>query len=111
MVVPSVGVFGSPLRTSALLAINMMGETHASELSRVLERSLSRVQSAVDSLERAGLIIGIEEGRARRLRLNPRFPALGELVALLDRLGAQDASLQSKLEELRRRPRRAGKAL
>jgi len=104
-----VGLFGSATRTNTLLVIRLLGETHASEISAVLGKSLSRVQGAIASLERAGIVVGAEEGRARRVRLNPRFPALSELQALLDKLGSLDIPLQTRLAEKRRRPRRSGK--
>lgn len=100
----STGLFGTALRTKTLLAIALLEETHASELSRILERSLSRVQAAVLSLELAGIIVGLEVGKARRLRLNPRYPAQAELRALLERLGELDQGLQKRLATERRRP-------
>jgi DNA-binding transcriptional ArsR family regulator len=106
-----VGLFGSATRTSTLLVIRLLGETHASEVAAVLGKSLSRIQGALSSLERAGIIVGAEEGKARRIRLNPRYPALEELGGLLDKLGMLDVPLQQKLAEKRRRPRRSGKAL
>lgn len=106
-----VGLFGTLTRTNTLLAIHMLGETHASELARILEISLSQAQKAADSLERAGVVIGIVEGRERRLRLNPRYPYKAELESLLSRIGIDSLALQSKLSELRRRPRRAGKEI
>lgn len=106
-----VGLFGSATRTSTLLVIRLLGETHASEIAAVLGKSLSRIQGAIASLERAGIVVGAEEGKARRIRLNPRYPALTELQSLLDKLGALDVPLQMQLAEKRRRPRRPGKAI
>lgn len=106
-----VGLFGTETRTQTLLVIHMLGESHASEIAKILDRRLSRIQAAVESLERAGVVIGIEEGKARRLRLNPRYPALKEVKNLLDALGRLDSPLQLRLAERRRRPRRAGKEL
>lgn len=106
-----VGLFGSATRTSTLLVIRLLGETHASEIAAVLVRSPSRIQGAIDSLERAGVIVGAHEGNARRVRLNPRYPALAELQALLDKMGSLDVPLQQRLAENRRRPRRSRKAL
>ncbi len=100
----ATGLFGTALRTEILLAIALLGETHASQLSRILGRSLSRVQAAVASLELAGVVVGLEIGRARRLRVNPRYPAQAELLALLQRLGQLDVGLQNRLATERRRP-------
>jgi len=106
-----VGLFGSSTRSSTLLVIRLLGETHASEIAAILDKSLSRIQGAIASLERAGIIVGVEEGKARRIRLNPRYPALDELGRLLDKLGMLDIPLQQKLADTRRRPRRSGKTL
>ena len=107
----SVGIFGSKTRSNALLTIYLLQETHASEVARVLEISLSQAQKAIDSLERAGMIVGIEEGRARRVRLNTRIFGLKELTALLAKLSEQEVGLQERLAEVRRRPRRASKKI
>ena len=107
----TTGLFGTLTRTRLLLAIFLMGETHASELAKLLKISLSHAQKTIDSLERAGIIVGVEEGKARRLRLNPRNSYLPELTALLEKMSIRETELQSGLAELRRRPRRAGKEL
>jgi DNA-binding transcriptional ArsR family regulator len=107
----NIGVFGTATRTSTLLAIHMLGETHASELASLLGRSVSRIRNAVDSLEAAGLVVAVEEGRTRRISLNRRFIAADELTSLLAVLGTHDRILQDRLATKRRRPRRAKKAL
>jgi biotin operon repressor len=104
------GLFGSAIRTSTLIIISMLGETHAAEIASVLNRGRSRVKEAVDVLERQGVIIGATEGSMRRLRLNPRYVAADELRALLVKLGTADVDLQQRLASLRRRPRRSSKS-
>lgn len=105
------GLFGNETRTSVLLAIAMLGETQAAEIAKALGRGRSRVKDAVDGLERAGVLQGTLRGRTRVLSLSPRYVAAQELKALLDRLALHDLTLQDRLATLRRRPRRAGKAL
>ncbi len=106
----TTGLFGTLTRTRVLLAISMMGETHASELAKLVGISLSRAQKTIDNLERSG-IVGVEEGKARRIRENPRNPFLPELALLLEKMSVHDTALQIGLAELRRRPRRSGKEL
>jgi len=89
----------------------MLGETHAPEVARVIGISLSQAQKAIDSLERAGIVVGAFEGSTRRVRLNPRFPFLEPLNDLLTAMGIADLPLQQKLAESRRRPRRSGKTI
>lgn len=109
--VAEVGLFGGKTRSDTLLVISMLGETHASEIARVLAVSLSQTQRAIASLERAGVVIGLREGVERRVRLEPRSPYYEELKALLNKMGMHDLPLQNRLGELRRRPRRANKPL
>jgi predicted transcriptional regulator len=98
-------IFGAPLRTQVLLSIYLMEETHASELSRLLGRSLSRIQAQLESLELAGITVSRVEGRNRRVTLNSRFAFKDELFGLLQK------ELQMKLATKRSRPRRKGKEL
>jgi DNA-binding transcriptional ArsR family regulator len=105
------GLFGTQTRTNTLLVIHLLGETHASEIAPLLGKSLSRIQASIDSLERTGVVIGIEEGNTRRVRLNPRFLALPELSELLNKMVQADVELQQTLASRRRRPRRSGKKL
>lgn len=94
-----------------LVAISVMEESHATELARVLGVGDNTARNAALTLEEAGLIVGTSEGRARRLRLNPRFRAAAELKVLLDKLALGDPALLAAIAGLRRRPRKAGKAL
>jgi DNA-binding MarR family transcriptional regulator len=107
----NTGLFGTRTRTNTLLVVHMLRETHPSEIANVIGVSLSQAQRAVDSLEQAGVLVGAMEGRARRVRISPRFPAATELRALLDKLAIHEVELQRRLAEDRRRPRRAGKAV
>jgi DNA-binding MarR family transcriptional regulator len=104
-------MFGTTTRTNILLSLALIEESHASELARLTETSVSNVQKTLDSLEQVGAVSGAISGRERRVRLNPRFYARDELRALLDKMAIQNAELVAKVTELRRRPRRAGKAL
>ena len=48
-----------------LLALQLLTESYARELARLLEISLSSVQKALQSLERDGLVAGRAAGRTR----------------------------------------------
>jgi DNA-binding IclR family transcriptional regulator len=103
--------FGSASRTRVLLALRLLGESHARELSRLLGRSLSGVQRAIQSLQRDGLVAGRSAGRTRLFRLDPRAFARRELERYLDRLLEPEATLRARVASLRRRLRRTGKPL
>ena len=103
--------FGSRARTRILLALQLLTETYARELARVLDANLSSVQRGLRSLERDGLIAGRTLGRTRVFRLNPRGFARRELERYLERLLEPDVELRIRATRLRRRPRRTGKPL
>lgn len=103
--------FGSLTRTRLLLALELLGQSYARELSRLLSSSFSVVQKGLVSLERDGLIVGRLIGRTRLFEISPRYFAAKELRAYLSRLAAADPDLQRRTSALRRRPRRTGKRL
>ena len=107
----NIGLFGTRTRSATLLVIHLLRETHAAEIARVLEVSLSQAQGVLASLEIEGAVVGVREGVARRVRLNPRYFFFEELKVLLDKMGLHDITLGEKLGTIRHRPRRAGKEL
>lgn len=109
--VVSSSPFGSQTRTRVLLALSLLGESYARELSRVLGVPLSGVQKALSSLERDGLVGARAAGRTRLFRLEPRYFAYDALRTLLQRLSEPEVALRARVSSLRRRPRRTGKPL
>jgi len=103
--------FGSQTRTRLLLALELLGQSYARELARLLGASLSAVQKGLASLERDGLIAGRLMGRTRLFQINPRYFAAAQLRELLAKVMVVDRDLKARAAELRRRPRRAGKRL
>jgi len=103
--------FGSRGRTSALIALRLLGESYPRELSRLLDMRLSAIQKALHSLELDGLVVGRLMGRTRLYQLNPRYFAAGALAAYLGRLAEPEEPFKARISALRRRPRRAGKPL
>jgi len=103
--------FGSQSRTRVLLALRLLDESYARELSRVLEMPLSNVQKALRTLEIDGLVAARAVGRTRVFRLNPRYFARDALQKFLLRLAEPENRLQASIDALRRRPRRTGKPL
>src|SRR5688572_3896466 len=103
--------FGSRARTRTLVALQLLTETYARELARLLGMSLSSFQQALKSLERDGMVAGRAVGRTRVYRLNPRAFARQELERYLERLSEPEVALREGAASLRRRPRRSGKPL
>ena len=107
--VMSSSPFGGQARTRVLLALRLLDESYPRELARVLSLPLSGVQMAVRRLERDGLVAARTAGRMRLVRLNPRYFAREELQRYLLALAGADAALQTRVGEMRRRPRATGK--
>ncbi len=103
--------FGSETRTRLLLALELVGQSYARELARLLGSPLSVVQKGLVSLERDGMIVGRFFGRTRLFEVNPRYFAAKELRVYLERLTVADRDLKARVAEMRRRPRRTGKRL
>lgn len=93
------------------MALSILQESFARELSRVLEVPLNGIQQALRSLENDGLVVGRLAGRTRLFSLNPRYFARGELAAFLERLVEPEAELKERISKLRKRPRRTHKPL
>jgi DNA-binding PadR family transcriptional regulator len=109
--VSSSSPFGGQTRTSALIALSLLGEGYPRQLSRLLSKRLYGVQEALAGLEKDGLVAGRSAGRTRLYQLNPRYFALTELRAYLGRLAEPETELRNRIDSLRRRPRRTGKRL
>ena len=101
--------FGGALRTRVLIALQLLEESYPRELARLLRASLSGVQSALRGLEIDGLVAARNMGRTRAYRFEPRYFALRELRAYLQRLAENEPELVFTTDQLRRRPRRTGK--
>jgi DNA-binding transcriptional ArsR family regulator len=103
--------FGSRARTQILLALRLLAESYAREITPLVGLSLSSVQKGLQSLERDGLVAARMAGRTRLYRINPRAQARRELEQYLERLLEPEADLRARSERLRHRPRRTGKPL
>lgn len=111
MVVGQSSPFGGRTRTETLMTLQLLEESYAREIARLLQRPLSGVQKALRGLESDGLIAGRTQGQTRLFCLAPRYFAYDELRRYLDRLTEAEAELQERVRRLRRRPRKTGKRL
>ena len=107
----STGLFGSSTRTTILLILSLIDESHPTELAGLLGTAVSNVRKAIVSLEKSGAVAGRAVGRTHRISLDPRFYAASELKALLEKMALANSDLVEALGEMRRRPRRLGKPL
>ena len=111
MLVGKSSPFGGMARTRTLLALELLGESYARELSRLLGSSLTGIQQALRGLELDGLVAARPAGRTRLYRIDPRYFARTELATYLRRLLESEKELKRRASTLRRRPRRSGKPL
>ena len=103
-------IFGSLNRERVLIYLLVREEGYAREIARFFSTGLDPVQKQLDRLEYGGVVYSRKAGRTRLFRLNPRYPFLGELSALLRKsLEFYPEDERRRLEMERRRPRRRGK--
>ena len=103
-------LFGSKVRTDALVALARLGPTYVSELARVIERRPIEVQRALASLEITGAVQTRRVGSIRTAELNPRYPEYEGLLDLLLKM-SERPDYARVWKAIRRRPRAMGKAL
>jgi DNA-binding transcriptional ArsR family regulator len=103
-------LFGTRMRTALLMLIAVLEETYPAELSRYLGSSISSVQRTLDKIEEDG-IIATRPHVVRAVTLNPLYPAVEEIRALLLRLAEGYPEYQRIKESRRLRPRRRKKHL
>lgn len=111
MVITRGGLFGGKERTQLLIALSLLGESYPRELTRLLDSPISGVLKALKRLELEALVVARTMGRTRAFRINPRYFAFAELNTLLRRLGEPEERLRTRINNLRKRPRRTGKRL
>ena len=103
-------LFGSINRERVLLFLYTRGEGYARQIARFFETDLNPIQRQLERLEFGGVLYSRRAGRTRLFGLNPRYPFLGEVKALLTKvLTFYPADERDKLEKVRKRPRRTGK--
>jgi len=101
--------FGGKTRSAVLVALRLLGESYARELSRVLEARVSGVQQALRGLEADGLVASRPLGRTKLYRVDPDYFAYDELQRYLLRLAEPERVLRRRIESKRRQPARSGR--
>ncbi|MFY9779019.1 MAG: hypothetical protein WAJ85_00740 [Candidatus Baltobacteraceae bacterium] len=92
------------------MLVAVLEETYPAELARYLGSTISSVQRTLDRIEDEGLI-ATRPLVVRAVTLNPLYPAVKELRALLLRLAEAYPEYQQVKESRRLRPRRRNKRL
>jgi len=105
-------LLGSRSKERILIYLMARGEGYAREMSRFFSTGLAPLPKQLESLEAAGGLVSRSVGRTRLFELNPRYPLLRELEALLKKaLAFYSVEDRDRLAMNRRRPRRSGKPL
>jgi len=105
-------LLGSITRERVLLFLYARDEGYPREISRFFKTDLDPVQKQLEKLEAGGILYSRSAGRTRLYAMNPRYPFLKEVNALLDKvLSFYPVEEREKLIMVRRRPRRKGKPL
>lgn len=103
-------LFGSVNRERILIYLLVRKEGYAREMARFFTTGLDPIQKQLERLEFGGVLYSRRAGQTRLFGLNPRYPFLTELTALLRRtLEFYPPEERQGLEKVRRRPRRKGK--
>jgi DNA-binding transcriptional ArsR family regulator len=92
------------------MLVAVLDETYPAELARYLGASISSVQRTLDKIEEENLV-ATRPLAVRTVALNPRYPAVRELRALLLRLAEGYPEYRRIKESRRTRPRRRNKRL
>ena len=88
----------------------LVGELSSGALPSTRDAALRRPAGAAGP-RAGGLVAAKTAGRTRLYRIKPQYFAYDDLQKYLLRLTEPEEGLRSRIELMRRRPRRAGKAL
>jgi hypothetical protein len=105
-------LLGSKNAERVLIFILVRGEGYAREIARFFGADPDSIQKQLVKYESGGILAGRSVGRTRLYSLNPRYPFLKQLRALLEKaLTFYSDEDRERLLLSRRRPRRPGKPL
>lgn len=105
-------LLGTTSKERVLIYLYARERGYAREIAEAFATSVTPIQNQLEALEAAGVIWCEPLGRTRVYALNPRYPFVEELKALLERaLAFYPPEEQEWLRDNRRRPRRSGKPL
>ncbi|MBN2414533.1 winged helix-turn-helix transcriptional regulator [bacterium] len=103
-------LLGSINRERVLLFLYSRDEGYAREIARYFKTDLSQIQKQLERLEIGNIVFSKTSGKTRIYSLNPRYPFLNEVQALLEKvLLFYSSDERYTLTHPRKRPRRKGK--
>jgi len=103
-------ILGSISKERILIYLYVRDKGYATQIAQTFNTSLTPIQKQLEALEQANIIYCEPQGRTLVYALNPRYPFIDELKALLQKaLSFYTQEEQELLTMNRRRPRRQGK--
>lgn len=106
------GLFGNITVEKILFTLYVYGEGYPLGMAKTFGAPVNMFQQQLRRLENAGIVVSRLVGRVRIYTLNPRYPFLEELKALVARAYEfLPEKEKSAYYRKRTRPRRAGKPL
>ena len=106
------GLLGSIYKERILVFIFCRKKGYAREITRFYEISLTAVINHLNNFEKNGILTTQKQGKTIVYKLNPRYPFISELEALLEKVVSfYPEDLEAKLLYNRRRPRRKDKSI
>ena len=105
-------ILGSASKERVLMYLFAREKGYAREIARTFDTGLTPIQKQLEALEIANIVYCEPQGRTLVYALNPRYPFIKEIKALLEKaLTYYPPEEQEALLMDRRRPRRQGKPL
>jgi hypothetical protein len=105
-------IFGNGTAEKVLLYLLVHRQAYAREMALAFSAPISVIQKQLVRLERGGVLVSTTKGRTRLYEINPVYPFVRELAALLRRaLDFLPAAERRPFAPRRARPRAAGKPL
>ncbi len=105
-------ILGNNTIEKILFVLETYGQAYPLELAKMFNISVNGIQQQMNRLENGGVIVSSKVGKTRLYQLNPRYPFLKELKALIQK--AMDFLSEKELQKYyrkRTRPRKKGKKL
>ena len=103
-------LFGTKSRENVLLYLCARESGYAREISRYYKCGFNPIRRQLERMELGGVVVSKTVGRTILYTLNPRYPFITQLKALLERsIQFLDVSERLRLMNVRKRPRRVGK--
>lgn len=106
------GILRAETQEKVLLYLLARDSGYGSEIAEFYGIALNPVQKQLARLEADGVVVSQLLGKVRIYQMNPRYPFIAPLKALLkSALGAYPQTVSQSLLVRRTRPRQAGKPL